>query len=101
MLALVAGRDVRILSEEGSLLGRFVIDPAEKYQANCGTSVRHVWGQMSALTQDMTIESFVRSWVSDKTLSCWASAPLNTHFDSDSPRSCRRNQIENLATSTG
>ena len=25
--------NVRILSEEGALLGRFVIDPAKKYQA--------------------------------------------------------------------
>jgi len=33
VLALVADRDVRVLSEEGVLLGRFVIDPAKKYQA--------------------------------------------------------------------
>jgi len=32
-VALVANRDVRILSETGTLLGHYVIDPAKKYQA--------------------------------------------------------------------
>jgi len=33
VVALVANRDVRILSETGTLLGHYVIDPAKKYQA--------------------------------------------------------------------
>ena len=33
VVALVADRDVRVLSEAGELLGHYVIDPAKKYQA--------------------------------------------------------------------
>jgi transposase InsO family protein len=33
VLALVADRDVRVLSEAGELLGRYLIDPTKKYQA--------------------------------------------------------------------
>jgi transposase InsO family protein len=33
VLALVADRDVRVLSERGALLGHYIIDPAKKYQA--------------------------------------------------------------------
>jgi transposase InsO family protein len=33
VVALVADRDVRVLSVEGELLGHYIIDPAKKYQA--------------------------------------------------------------------